>query len=152
MFVMEDTVTLQKELLKETCACIRKKYMLCIFISSTKDKKFYTTQDVPIYSSVCASTEMTFGINLGNVNDDKYHFDHRLGVIHQDKQLWYEDKYLRLVITSKNGLAKYLINDLISLNDDNTFTCEGRFTFYENTGITEKTFAQIIIKHMGCNK
>ena len=109
---------------------------------------FYTG-NIPIYSSVCASTEMTFGINLGNLNDDSYHFDHRFGVIHMDESLWYENKYLRLVVTTKNGLVKYLINDLITINDDCTFTCEGRFTFYEETGITEREFAQIIIKHLG---
>ena len=109
---------------------------------------FYTG-NIPIYSSVCASTEMTFGINLGNLNDDSYHFDNRFGVIHQDESLWYADKYLRLVVTTKNGLVKYLINDLITINDDNTFTCEGRFTFYEETGITEREFAQLIIKHLG---
>ena len=109
---------------------------------------FYTN-NIPIYSSLYASTEMTFGINLGNINSDSYYFDNRLGVIHQDKELWYEDKYLRLVVTSKNGLTKYLINDLISINDNGTFTCEGRYTFYEKTGITEREFAQAIIKDLG---
>lgn len=102
----------------------------------------YYTNGVDIFSPFCASTESFFGLNLGNYDDDLYHFDTRLGVVHTDNDLFYEgEKYLRLVVSTKNGLDRYLIDDIISPNKTSgTFYYEGRFNFYEQLGITERVF------------
>lgn len=104
----------------------------------------YYTDNVEIFSPFCASTEMVYGININNYDDDKYYFDTRLGVIHVQNELLYEnDKYLRLVVSTKSGLDRYLIDDVISINKNElSFYYEGRFDFYEKLGITERTFVK----------
>jgi hypothetical protein len=94
---------------------------------------------------------MIYGLNLGDCNDDKYFFDRRLGVIHVGDNLLYENnKYLRLVVSTKSGLDKYLIDDIISINPfEPTFYYEGRFNFYEKIGITERTFVVGLCEILG---
>lgn len=114
----------------------------------------YYTNDIEIYSPYCACTEMIYGVDLYcNGSNDEYCIENTFGIIHMDKsELVVDEKYLRLCISTTNGLVSYMVDDMLEIHDNkNMFTYHGRYDFYEKIKKTEKQFVEELIKVFGYN-